>query len=54
VEEEAIDVKSGKSVVKVDPRYFRPAEVEYVFSSSTHQKALTIVAQSPSRKPSQG
>jgi GDP-D-mannose dehydratase len=38
VEEEAIDVKSGKSVVKVDPRYFRPAEVEYVFSSSTHQK----------------
>ena len=26
-----IDVKTGKVVVKVDPKYFRPAEVEYVF-----------------------
>ena len=31
VEEEGIDVKSGKVVVKVDERYFRPAEVECVF-----------------------
>jgi GDPmannose 4,6-dehydratase len=30
-EEHAIDVKTGKSIVKVDTRYFRPAEVEYVF-----------------------
>ena len=28
VEEEGIDTKSGKVVVKVDPVYFRPAEVE--------------------------
>ncbi|KAI0080433.1 GDP-mannose 4,6-dehydratase [Panus rudis PR-1116 ss-1] len=27
-EEEGIDVKTGKVVVKVDPKYFRPAEVE--------------------------
>ena len=31
IEEQAIDVKTGKAVVKVDPKYFRPAEVEYVF-----------------------
>ncbi|KAK7007710.1 GDP-mannose 4,6-dehydratase [Favolaschia claudopus] len=28
VDEEATDVKTGKVVVKVDPQYFRPAEVE--------------------------
>lgn len=28
VDEEARDVKTGKVVVKVDPQYFRPAEVE--------------------------
>jgi GDPmannose 4,6-dehydratase len=30
VEEEAVDVKTGNAVVKIDSRYFRPAEVEYV------------------------
>lgn len=29
-EEEGYDVKTGKVIVRVDPRYFRPAEVEYV------------------------
>ena len=33
VEEEGVDPKSGKVLVKVDTRYFRPAEVEYVFIS---------------------
>lgn len=28
IKEEGVDVQSGKSVVKVDPGYFRPAEVE--------------------------
>ncbi|TCD67374.1 hypothetical protein EIP91_000241 [Steccherinum ochraceum] len=28
VEEEGVDAKTGKVVVKVDPRYFRPAEVD--------------------------
>lgn len=30
VEEVGIDVDTGKVVVRVDPKYFRPAEVEYV------------------------
>ena len=30
--EEGIDSKTGKVVVKVDAKYFRPAEVEYVSS----------------------
>jgi GDP-mannose 4,6 dehydratase len=30
-DEHAIDISNGKIVVKVDPAYFRPAEVEYVF-----------------------
>jgi GDPmannose 4,6-dehydratase len=29
-DEIAIDVQTNKVVVRVDPRYFRPAEVEYV------------------------
>lgn len=29
-QEVGLDAKTGKTIVKVDPRYFRPAEVEYV------------------------
>jgi GDPmannose 4,6-dehydratase len=29
-DEEGIDAKTGKTVVKIDQKYFRPAEVEYV------------------------
>ena len=28
VEERGIDAKSGRTVIKVDPRYFRPTEVD--------------------------
>ena len=28
VDEVGIDVKTGKTIVRVDPKYFRPAEVE--------------------------
>lgn len=28
IDEEGFDAKTGKVLVKVDPRYFRPAEVE--------------------------
>lgn len=28
VDEKGIDVKTGKAVVEVDPRYFRPTEVD--------------------------
>ncbi|KAF8892255.1 hypothetical protein BD779DRAFT_1610377 [Infundibulicybe gibba] len=33
VGEEAIDTKTGKAVVKVDPRYFRPAEVDLLLGN---------------------
>lgn len=32
VEEQAVNTKTGKVVVKIDPKYFRPAEVEYVYA----------------------
>ena len=31
IEEHATNISDGKVVVRVDPTYFRPAEVEYVF-----------------------
>ncbi|KAJ8461786.1 hypothetical protein ONZ45_g18176 [Pleurotus djamor] len=33
VDEQAVDVKTGKAVVKVDPRYFRPAEVDLLLGN---------------------
>ncbi len=33
VNEEAIDIQTGKTVVKIDPKYFRPAEVETLLGS---------------------
>jgi len=33
VEEEGIDVKTGKAIVKVDTNYFRPAEVELLLGN---------------------
>ena len=36
VDEHAINVNDGKVVVRVDPAYFRPAEVEYVFQKICH------------------
>jgi GDPmannose 4,6-dehydratase len=38
VEEVGIDTKSGKTLVRVDPRYFRPTEVETLLGDAT--KAL--------------
>ncbi|KAG6816625.1 hypothetical protein H0H87_004472 [Tephrocybe sp. NHM501043] len=33
INEEAIDIKTGKTVVKVDPQYFRPAEVDLLLGN---------------------
>jgi GDPmannose 4,6-dehydratase len=30
VDEQGIDAKTGKTIVKIDSKYFRPAEVECV------------------------
>jgi GDP-D-mannose dehydratase len=42
-QEHAIDKKSGRTVVKVDAKYFRPAEVECVFfPASKESTSLTL------------
>ena len=38
VDEEGVDTVSGKSLVRVDPRYFRPTEVETLLGDATKAK----------------
>ena len=38
VNEQGIDVKSGRTIVKIDPRYFRPTEVEYLLGDYSKAK----------------
>ncbi len=38
VQEEGIDVATGKPIVKIDPRYFRPAEVETLLGDPSKAK----------------
>lgn len=45
VEEKGIDVGSGKVLVEIDPRYFRPAEVELLIGDPT--KAITKLGWKP-------
>lgn len=45
VSEKGIDVKTGKSLVEVDPKYFRPCEVEQLLGDPT--KAKTLLGWSP-------
>ena len=40
VDEQGIDVKTGKVIVEVDPKYFRPAEVEQLLGDPTKAKTL--------------
>ena len=39
VDERGIDAKSGRTVVRVDPRYFRPAEVETLLGNPAKAEA---------------
>ena len=39
LEEQGIDVASGHAIVKVDPRYFRPSEVETLLGDSTKARS---------------
>ena len=39
VDEEGIDASTGKTVVRIDPRYFRPAEVEQLLGDPAKAKA---------------
>ena len=45
VDEKGVDKKSGRVLVEVDPRYFRPAEVELLWGDST--KARTELGWEP-------
>ncbi len=38
INEKGIDIKSGKTVVEIDPRYFRPAEVELLIGDPSKAK----------------
>ena len=39
MEEEGVDRKSGKVLVRIDPRYFRPTEVETLLGDSSKARA---------------
>jgi GDPmannose 4,6-dehydratase len=45
VDEQGVDAKTGQAVVRVDPRYFRPTEVETLLGDPT--KARTILGWKP-------
>ena len=40
IEEKGIDVQTGRTLVEVDPKYFRPAEVEQLLGDPTKAKTL--------------
>ena len=47
VDEKGIDVKTGKVLVEVDPKYFRPCEVEQLLGDPT--KAKTLLGWNPQK-----
>ena len=47
VNEKGIDTKTGKVLVEVDPKYFRPAEVEQLLGNPT--KAKTLLGWNPTK-----
>ena len=47
VEEKGIDIKAGKVLVEVDPKYFRPCEVEQLLGDPT--KAKTLLGWNPTK-----
>ena len=47
VEEKGIDKNTGKILVEVDPKYFRPTEVELLLGDPT--KARTILGWNPTK-----
>lgn len=49
VEEKGIDKKTGKIIVEVDPKYFRPCEVEQLLGDPT--KARTLLGWNPTKTP---
>ncbi len=52
VNERGIDVKTGKSLVEVDPKYFRPTEVDQLLGDPT--KAKTLLGWNPQKTSFEG
>ena len=42
VNEKGIDLKTGKVLVEVDPKYFRPCEVEQLLGDPTKQRLCLV------------
>ncbi len=49
VDEKGIDVATGKTLVEVDPKFFRPCEVEQLLGDPT--KAKTLLVWNPTKAP---
>lgn len=49
IDEKGIDKKTGEIIVEVDPKFFRPAEVEQLLGDPT--KAKTLLGWNPTRTP---
>lgn len=49
VDEKGIDVATGKTLVEVDPKFFRPCEVEQLLGDPT--KAKTLLGWNPTKTP---
>ena len=49
LDEKGIDTATGKVLVEVDPKYFRPAEVEQLLGNPT--KAKTVLGWDPCKTP---
>jgi GDPmannose 4,6-dehydratase len=49
VNEKGIDADTGRIIVEVDPKYFRPAEVEQLLGDPT--KARTLLGWNPTKTP---
>ena len=47
IDEKGIDSKTGKTLIEVDPKYFRPAEVELLLGDPT--KAKTMLGWNPTK-----
>lgn len=49
IDEKGIDAETGKVIVEVDPKYFRPTEVEQLLGDPT--KAKTLLGWNPTKTP---
>lgn len=47
IDEKGLDLKTGKALVEVDPKYFRPCEVEQLLGDPT--KAKTLLGWNPTK-----